>query len=358
MDIGILDFGGNWCGPALGLVLRGHSVRYRPVGGIEAGDPILRRFESGGDPLPPIEQILEADLTILSASFADEVWARDVGIQREDPWSPGDPLFPSVNPKQRTVRDAWLEGVLPRARRLALVDMSDEAEPDPWFLEVGDFRLKRELPLWWEGGGIRSFPFLYHPRLLRVEFEGGLESLRLGEGERAAEDRVFFAGTVRHWRYGGRRLRILEHLRRRHPGLRLEVVEEGFSLRRTWAELQRSRVGLYLPGKGELCFRLHELALFGVPCWAPFEPSIHLPETWRRVLPADLRFLPSPEEMLAFYLREYHPSRAADRLLEALSEDPRSSERPGEETTRVSPSFDLEGGRPRPCAVVSGRRDR
>lgn len=307
MDIGVVDFGGNFLGPALGLAGLGHRVRYEAPGAEALEAPLAQCFvpPAAGGPF-------DAPLVVVAASFADEAWAAAAGIQSDAPWNPSDPLFRSINPRQRRVRDAWLEERFARVRELVLVDMSDEGEPDPWFLRHGDRRFKRECPLWVDAA-LEPFPFLYHPLLLRVEFLGRDAEFRVGAAEHGAIDAFFFAGTLRHWRYAGRRLRLLERARRR-TRRRIVVVEEGLTQRETWLALQRHRAGLYLPGKGELCFRLHELAFFGVPSWAPFEPSIRLPDPWRAVLAPDPDALPSPEDMLRFHLEHYHPRRAAARI--------------------------------------------
>ena len=323
MNIGILDYGGNFCGPALGLALLGHRVHYRGVGGFEPGDPTLLPFApspaaQGGHPSPEaeLEPILGAELVILAGSFADEAWCRELGIQGDAPLRPEDPLFASINPRQAEFRNRWLEKRLGRIRRLVLVDMSDEGGLDPWFLAHGDMRFKRELPLWEEADGVEPFPYLYHPQLLRTEFSAGLDAIRVSPDVLGRGGGVFFGGTLGHWRYGGRRRRVLERARRKYPQIRIEAVESGLSVAQTWERLQWARAGLYLPGKGELCFRLHELAALGVPCWAPFEPSIRLPEAWLEVLRQDPSALAGPTQMLRFYLRHYHP-REAGRYLEA-----------------------------------------
>ncbi len=325
MEIGVLDYGGNFCGPALGLALRGHSVHYRGVGGFEPGDPTLRHFaptapSQGGHPCfeAELEPILGAPLVIVAASFADETWCRELGIQGEAPVRPEDPLFASINPKQAEFRNRWLESRLGNIRRLVLVDMSDEGELDPWFCAHGESQLKRELPLWEERAGVRAFPYLYHPQLLRVEFAGQLDQTRVSPQIFGRVGGAFFGGTLGHWRYGGRRRRILERVRRRYPKIPIQVAESGLTVLETWERMQWAQAGLYLPGKGELCFRLHELAAFGVPCWAPFEPSIQLPEAWLDVFRQDPEALALPTQMLSFYLHHYHPTKAADALCQAL----------------------------------------
>lgn len=324
MEIGILDYGGNFCGPALGLALRGHRIHYRGIGGFEPGDPTLRLFAQGGHPCfeAELEPILAAPLVIVSASFADESWCRELGIQGEAPVRPEDPLFSSINPKQAEFRNRWLEKRLKKTRRLVLVDMSDEGRIDPWFCAFGDLHFKREIPLWEEPEGILPFPYLYHPQLLRTEFSGQLDKIRVSPDVFGSVRGAFFGGTLGHWRYGGRRLRILERVRRSYPEVPIRVAESGLSVLQTWEQMQWTQAGLYLPGKGELCFRLHELAALGVPCWAPFEASIHLPDPWQEVLRSHPGNLLLPTQMLSFYLHHYHPSKAADYFAECLGLSP------------------------------------
>jgi hypothetical protein len=265
-----------------------------------------------------LEGILGAPLVIIAASFADETWCRELGIQGEAPVRPEDPLFASINPKQAEFRNRLLEKKLHKIRRLVLVDMSDEGSLDPWFCAHGDNHFKRELPLWEEQAGVEAFPYLYHPQLLRAEFAGQLDPIRVSPHVFGRLEGAFFGGTLGHWRYGGRRLRILERLRRKYPSIPIQIAQSGLSVLETWKTMQRSQAGLYLPGKGELCFRLHELAALGVPCWAPFEPSIQLPKAWQEVLQPDPGVLALPTQMLSFYLRHYHPTKAADALCESL----------------------------------------
>lgn len=315
MDIGILDFGGNFAGAALGLLAQGFEVSYFRTGPRQPHESLLARL--GWEVSEPY---FRADLVIVAGSFADEAWAYDLGIQREAPLAPEDPFFFSINPLQRRVRDRWLE---PRLRecehRLAFVDMSDCGEVlDPFFAAHGKWKFKRELPLYGFNVDIVPFPFLYNPTLLSMEWSVGLDRLELPAEARQSRDAIFFAGTIAHWRYFGRRAALLHRFMQRYPRETLRVVQGGMTVLDVWNELQLAKAGLYLPGRGELCFRLHECAAFGVPLVAAEELTISVPDAWRRVLPIDPAHLRSSAEMLAFYHKHYHPIRAAQCLLEHI----------------------------------------
>ncbi|MCB9880596.1 MAG: hypothetical protein H6832_13810 [Planctomycetes bacterium] len=315
MDIGILDFGGNFAGAALGLLAQGFEVSYFRTGPRKPQESLLARL--GWEVSEPY---LRADLVIVAGSFADEAWAYELGIQREAPLAPEDPFFFSINPLQRRVRDRWLE---PRLRecehRLAVVDMSDCGEMlDPFLAQHGNWKFKRELPAYGFDVPVEPFPFLYHPTLLTMEWSVGLDRLELPHEARQSRDEIFFAGTLQHWRYFGRRRALIHRFQKRFPRESLRVIENGMTCVEVWNELQLARAGLYLPGRGELCFRLHECAAFGVPLVAAEELSISVPDAWTRMLPTDPSKLRSSAEVLAFYHKHYHPIRAAQWLLERI----------------------------------------
>lgn len=313
MDIGILDFGGNFAGPALGLLAQGHEVSYFRTGPRQPQESLLARL--GWEVSQPH---FRADLVIVAASFADEAWAYELGIQREAPLAPHDPFFFSINPLQRRARDRWLERRLRELEhRLVMVDMSDCGEVlDPFFAAHGTWRFKRELPSYGFETEVMPFPFLYHPSLLSMEWTVGLERMELPLEARQSRDEILFAGTVGHWRYFGRRRMLLDRIKRRFGAEALRVIEGGMTCVEVWNALQLCRAGLYLAGRGELCFRLHECAALGVPLLAAEELTIQVPDAWRRVFPRSLQELRQPAEMLAFYHKHYHPIRAAQYLLD------------------------------------------
>ena len=315
MEIGVLDFGGNFVGPSLGLMSLGHRVRWFGARGVEA--PLALTSRDCVEPTPP----LDAELVILAASFADESWAAEVGIQLDQPWDPKDPLRASINPKQRGVRDAWIDEHVD-CKRLVLVDVSDCGERlDPWFAQRGAVRFQRERPLWDWPVDVEPFPFLYHPQMLELEFCGRLVDVILAPDQREGRDEVLFCGTVDHWRYFGARRRELSLLERQGLANRetqLRIVPCGLPPLELWRELQHARAGLYLHGRGQLCFRLHELAALGVPMLAPTPWGIQVPRAWHDIVRRDLDSLPEPLEILSFYHDHYHPCRAAEWLLRGI----------------------------------------
>lgn len=345
MNIGILDFGGNFVGPALGFLAQGHRVSYfcSRAGGRNREDSLLGRL--GWEVETPD---FNADLVIVAGSFADEAWAYELGIQREAPIAPQDPLFFSINPLQRHVRDRWLEGRLREIQqRLVMVDMSDCGEVlDPFFAEHGSWRFKRELPLYGFGRStqLHAFPFLYHPALLSVEWTVGLEQVELPLQSRQTRDEIFFAGTLDHWRYFGRRKALVDRFRRRNPQQTLRLQEGGMTCGEIWNELQLAKASLYLPGRGDLCFRLHECAALGVPLVAADELSIQMPDAWQRILPRSCQALRKPLDMLAFYHKHYHPIRAAQWLLDRVGVAPNASMPKAGYLDRVGEHADIDAG--------------
>ena len=315
MDIGVLDFGGNFVGPTLGLMSLGHQVRWFGARGVEA--PMALTSRDAVAATPP----LDAELLILAASFADESWAAEVGVQLDQPWDPKDPLRASINPQQRPVRDAWIDEYVDQ-KKLVLVDVSDCGERlDPWFARRGIVRFQRERPIWDWPVEVEPFPFLYHPQMLELEFGGRLVDIVLSPEVRKDRDEVLFCGTVDHWRYFGsrrRELTILESQTLANAGVRVRVVPAGLPPLELWRELQHARAGLYLHGRGQLCFRLHELAILGVPIVSPLPWGIEVPDAWHEILRSDLGDLPAPLEVLSFYHDHYHPSRAAEWLLRGI----------------------------------------
>lgn len=316
MDISILDFGGNFAGPALGFLAQGHKVSYFRRGPRQPQESLLARLGWEVD-----EPVFEADLVVYAASFADEQWAYEVGIQREAPLAPEDPFFHSINPLQRRVRDRYLEPKLEKAQCLVMVDMSDAGEIiDPFYVNVGHCHFKREIPFYGYDTDVEvhPFPFLYHPGLLSMEWGVGLKNFELPLEARRKRKEILFTGTVDHWRYFGRRRLLLEQFSRAHPDVPVRVVEGTLSMLDVWKALQLSWAGLYLPGRGQLCFRLHELAALGVPAVAAEPFTARLPEEWHRVLPTDPNALAEPIEMLEFYHKHYHPIRAAQWVLDRV----------------------------------------
>jgi hypothetical protein len=324
MDISIIDFGGRFAGPALGFLAQGHRVAYFRCGPRHPQESLLARLGWEVD-APQIE----ADVVIMAASFADEAWAYEVGLQREAPLAPDDPFFHSVNPLQRRVRDRHLEKLLRKARLVVMVDMSDVADLlDPFFAGIGHAHFKRELPFYGLGGDVQSFPFIYHPGLLSMEWGVGLKNVELPADARRRRRELLFVGTIRHWRYFGRRRHMLEAFMRRHPQLPVRVVEEPLNILDAWKALQLCWGGLYMQGRGELCQRLHELSALAVPAIAAAELTIQVPDEWRRVLPTDPHDMVSPATMLDFYQKYYHPIRAAQWILDRLKAPRKAAEPP------------------------------
>ncbi|MEZ5987734.1 MAG: hypothetical protein R3F30_01135 [Planctomycetota bacterium] len=315
MDFAIIDIGGNLVGPTLGLRALGHRVRYWTNG----QDPSVRRIAAwlgAGD-----GPCLDAEVVVYAASFGDEHDCRLRGLQGDEPWWPDRPLEASVNPRQAEVREAWLDRHLPGPDRLVLVDMGDAACLAPAFTARAGTRLKRELASPPRDAAapaeVSPFPFLYSPALLEVELAGQLHEVLLDPRERGREPGALFAGTIDHWRYGGLRRRLLDELARARPALPVRVAGD-LPLVEAWRALQRHRIGLSLPGRGELCFRHHELAALGVPALALRPFGIRVPPAYRRAFPLRIEELPGAEDMRWFYDRHYHPRRAAEALLAAV----------------------------------------
>ncbi len=313
MRIGVIDVGGNFVGPAIGLQTLGHDVVYYHRGGLRPRLAAAVGHVSEGD------APFDADLVVVAASFTDEgICARD-RTHVDDPLDPTDPLLTTGNPDHAALRDEWLADRLAATNASVVVDMSDRAGPTPpGFLALGDRHCKRELeldPTEPGTGAVASFPFLYHSIILELEFARELRSHIADPSRRAGLPALRFAGNVDHPRYAGQRRASLEALADRYPDLDVQTVGPGLPVLQTWRHLQEGIGGIYLAGSGALCFRLHEYAALGIPALAPDGVSPHLPEAWRHVLPRTVEEMRSPVEMVRFYRDHYHTAHAARWLL-------------------------------------------
>ncbi|MCA8942557.1 MAG: hypothetical protein KDB80_08390, partial [Planctomycetes bacterium] len=310
MRIQVVDVGGNFIGPTLGLLTLGHDVEYFHNGPLR---PVLAEAVAARTDTPD----LAADLVVVAASFGDEMRTRAAGEFGDHPTDPDDPFLSTLNPDQARIRADWLTENLPHASQSVLVDMADDSHwIAPELCELGDVRLKREWRPTHLESNIEAFPFLYHALVLEAEVLDEMDHFLRPPDARERLPCLRFAGAVEHARYAGRRRRWLEQLASLEPNFRVEVVGPRLPAVQTWEALQHGYAGIYLEGTGSLCFRLHEYAALGVPTLAfGFDPS-HLPAAWRGVLAGSTTTVKSPVEMLQFYRDHYMPIRAAEWLLE------------------------------------------
>lgn len=309
MRISVIDVGGNFCGPSLGLVALGHEVHY-----FHDGD--LRPVLANAFPHRAQQPVLDADLIVIAASFGDEQRTAENHLYGDQPVDASSPFLSTLNPRQAEIRSAWLARHLPATTPKIVVDMSDDSERlAPSFRDFGDVRFKREWRPEHAAHGIDPFPFLYHALVLEFEVLGERQRFLRTPDQRANLPCLRFAGNVEHDRYAGQRARWLQQIATLEPDFRVEVVGPNLPVVQTWEALQDGRAGIYLAGTGTLCFRLHEYAAFGVPILAFGFDDSHLPSAWRDVLATSIAQVRSPVEMLQFYRDHYMPVRAAEHLL-------------------------------------------
>jgi hypothetical protein len=319
VEISILDFPGVFLGPALGLVELGHRVRYfisgNPFHTEAAGMGhekvlIIDRAFGRGEPAP----VWDADLVVYVESFSDAAWAMSIGCQLQAPYRPDDPLADSINPLQLELRLVSLAPRLMQLKNLVVVDMSDLHAPEhAAFASLPGIKLRREKKKQ-SADRSRPFPFLYHPTLLALEYAADRDGWFLPRHKRTRAFDLYFAGSVDHPRYEGTRRESIDRIGRSWPGLRVGI-DTGVPYNEVLARLQCSTAGIYLPGRGELCFRAHELLALGVPgfCLEPF--GIYTAPGVERAL--STRFPPATthEEVLEVYRESYSPRRSAEALL-------------------------------------------
>jgi len=311
MEFAVLDIGGNFLGPALGLRELGHEVRYWTWSSLEV---IQEVADLAG--ILEADPVFESDVLLYSAPFSDEQWASELGIQSDAELRPEEPLFCTAHPGQAEYRNRWITDQIGVGQALVLCDMGDNpSTSSPFFLETPALRLKRELLPWASHSGILSFPYLYEPHLLHAELTGLLDQLREDAPNLVPRHEALFAGTVEHWRYMGRRASLLQQWQDHNSDLPLRTLEGGGSLLETWRELLGAELALSLPGRGELCFRHHELAALAVPALSLEEFRIEVPQAFRQAFPTSRNQVLDVRAMATFYAHHYHPSRAATQLL-------------------------------------------
>ncbi len=309
MDISVLDIGGNFAGPAIGLRALGHRVLY-----YRSEPSWLSRFR-----LAVAQPVFDADLVVVAGSFADEQRILTQGAEAPGKLFPDEPLAESPHPAQRAVRDLWLMPRLAATKELVFVDVSDSSDVDAELLRFGGTYLKRECalgdPLSKE---VSPFPFLYHPILLELEWCDRLGGVLVPFEQRQQRNEILFAGMLSHERYANRREELFVRFATENPSVVTRSLHSS-SLGQVWEQLQCARASLYLAGAGQLCFRLHELAALGVPAIMPEPWTIDVPDAWHDILPPTLAQLRSPSDMLRFYRDHYHPKRAAEWLLRVVT---------------------------------------
>lgn len=310
MRIDIWDPSG--CGLGLGLGLRhlGHRVVFAgPQFWWDNGaDRLLRDLHAFAfEPARTGHDPGDSDLLIIVEVFADR---RSV--------LGNDPPPAALAEYQARIR-GWLDFAA-RARRVVILDVSDRRTGrEPAFESIpGATLLARECDLQ-ERGPWRAFPFLYNNLLLFAETmaKGGSWFVPLAE-RRPRWDWVF-AGTVEHPRYGDRRLRALAHLQMQWPELTGQLVHR-VPFVDVLRDLQAARVGVDLPGAGELCFRLHEYLALGIPIYRPEPFPVRIASGLGAVVRTDpvAAMAIGAEQVQDVYRRYYAPRAAAEWLLASI----------------------------------------
>lgn len=319
MRIAVHDPTGCGLGLALGLVEHGHAVGYEGpelqaghAGGTPLCDTLVTRWLPRCARAPTAD---DCDLLVAVDVFADFLTALHGGVGSDTPWDPSDPFAPTRNPLAYPARlSRWLE-LAARAPALAVVDMSDAEGPrEVAFEELPHAQcFAREAG---HEGPWRPFPYLYNNVLLAIERLFAPSDWRMPEPRRTPRFDWVFCGTVRHPRYGDRRVRSIAHAHRRWPGLRGHVTVAA-----PFAEvlplLQQARTCLDLPGAGDLCFRVHEALAVGTPLLRLAPGRVQLPPDVAACVVADPAdgALPCAKHVRAVYADHYAPAAAAAALL-------------------------------------------
>ncbi|MBL9077609.1 MAG: hypothetical protein JNL08_08905 [Planctomycetes bacterium] len=335
MRIVALDPSGCGLGLCIGLADLGHDVTYhglwngQPTDGF--GTDLCRRFaghrfgtrRSDADLAARIDG---CDVLLGVDVFADYLHALTHAIDTAAPMDAADPFAPTRNPLVYPARLArWLD-LAARAPRFAVVDASDAAGPrEEAFAALPHavcFARERTTPdpAW------RPFPFLYNNVLLAVEHLVAERDWLLPRSSATDHDWLF-CGTLRHPRYGDRRLRGIATAHRRWPQLRGHVVVDAPFVE-VLNRMQRTRHCLDLPGAGELCFRLHEALATGTPLLRLAPGAVALPTGLADVVVQTPLAAPiDPELVRTRYREHYAPRAAAATLLQGLAA-PRTLVRP------------------------------
>lgn len=322
MRIGVHDPSGGGLGVALGLADLGHEVGYDGPQGLFArgaahftvahAELARHTFGAGCGAIDPVA----CDLVVIVDAFADFLGPLQPYLAADRRGLADPPSFLLLYP-QRLQRALDLASA---GTPVVVFDASDRQGPRETMFEgnAGWTLLARECPLGVEGPW-RPLPFLYNNALLWLERMHPRSAWRLAPADRAYRVDWSFCGTVDHPRYGGSRRRALDELTARRADLRGEVRCD-LSFDAVLRQLQSSRLGLDLPGAGELCFRLHECLALGVPVWKPRPGGIEMAPGLEAVVGDDTEHLLrlSPAAVRATYEAHYAPRVCAERLLAAV----------------------------------------
>lgn len=330
MRIEVVDPSGTGLGLAIGLVELGHAVAYRGAApgpsGRAAPDRMRRaligRYFGGGvRGAAPATGGEQCELLVLVDVFADLLQELHRGHRSGSASAIVDPLQTDAGCIVYPERLAYFAERALGAPRVAVVDMSDATAPrEPLFEGMPHARLFARGARAGRDGPWQPLPFLYNDVVLWLERDPAALGLLGGaRGGRATAWDWAFCGTLDHPRYGQRRHRALAAVRERWPELR-GVVQSGRPFVEVLALLASARLGLDLPGAGDLCFRLHECLALGVPVWRPVATRTELPNGLAGVVVADPARAPAddPDAVRAAYRAHYAPRAAADWLLARL----------------------------------------
>jgi hypothetical protein len=320
--IEVVDPGGHGVGVAIGLCELGHDVAY-----VGAHQSRASGTQSACMKAELIEHMFGSqrsrpaspDLLLIVDVFADYLQAFQDGIGDLGEEAVHHPLQDNAGVYVYPERLAYYCKRAQAAERVAVIDTSDHRGlREIVFEAMPHVSLFAREVVATDDGPWTPFPFLYNLSMLWLEYMRPLEEWFVAEGRNFTWDWAF-CGTVDHERYHSHRTTSLRSIAQRWPRLRGTVITQQSFLSVIKA-LQSSRVGLDLPGIGELCFRLHECLALGTSIWRPWEPSVALPEGLQSVVVAEpgQAVVVDPQFVRSEYLAHYAPRAAAKWLIDAL----------------------------------------
>lgn len=305
-------------GVAIGLVELGHRVTYHGPEPWPDEDPGLiarLRAELAARFFGAPGRVEEPDLLVVWDGIADALHARRTGQNADARFDPARPLRDTTHPAVGPLRLALWRELAHGSGRTVVVDCSDRRAPGLAEVFASWPRTTccaREVAAGDRDGAVRPLPFLYNPALL------WLEKMRPRDEwvrpRRSPELDWAFCGTLQHARYGGARRRLLDEVRARWPALR-GATRERCSFLEVLDTLQSARLGLDLPGGGELCFRVHECLALALPILRPWPFEIAMAPGLDRAVVADPAHAPAREEVQRVYEECYQSRVAAEVLL-------------------------------------------
>ncbi|MFT7534680.1 MAG: hypothetical protein ACI85K_000629 [Hyphomicrobiaceae bacterium] len=325
MRVEVIDPSGHGIGTAIGLLELGHAVRYVGAHSLRPGSAQLQHMRHeliehmfGGSQ----KAAGESDLLVIVDVFGDYLQCFDSGIGPAGV-AVTDPMQDNAGVLIYPHRLQFLCDRAQAASRVAVIDMSDHGcYREPAFEALPNAHLFAREVHATDDGAWRPFPFLYNLAMLWAEYTRPQSQWLVTERSTKTWDWVF-CGTLAHERYGRKREAAIQVLAERWPELTGAVLAQ-IPFHEVLCALQSVRLGLDLPGVGELCFRLHECLAVGTPVWRPFTRHVALPAGLQDIVIADPSeaSVSDPEAVRAIYAERYAPMAAARWLLAGIDAPP------------------------------------